>query len=158
MMRCFVGRFFGCATCVEHFTSLYDACIFDHCKLKEDDGRGVVSWIWRFHNAVTVRVAGEAGTEPPPPWPLPTDCIMCWEDDTREDAAMLYEFIKQTYSLRKWIDAKEGKAGKFRRLYDDASPQRLALVALMLLFALILFLFRGHVRDQLSGRGRTKTI
>eukprot|EP00811_Abedinium_folium_P015279 NODE_24245_length_632_cov_5.089109.p1 GENE.NODE_24245_length_632_cov_5.089109~~NODE_24245_length_632_cov_5.089109.p1 ORF type:complete len:159 (-),score=24.87 NODE_24245_length_632_cov_5.089109:129-605(-) len=157
MMRCFVGRFFGCATCVEHFTTLYDDCIFDHCKLKDDDGQGVVHWIWRFHNAVTQRVAGESDAEPPPPWPSRTDCLECWADDTREDTPTLYEFIKQTYSLGEWIDAKQSKTGKFQRLVDGTGTLWLLGVGGLLASGALVHVLRSHVKVSPSmGNGAKK--
>lgn len=79
-IRGFVEHFFGCATCVHHFVSIYDSCSFGRCELAEHDGRGVALWLWRVHNNVTARIAIEHDRSPPPLWPALEYCSTCWMD------------------------------------------------------------------------------
>lgn len=87
-VRGFVEFFFGCESCAAHFLEVFDGCQFGRCDLDSADGQGAALWLWRVHNAVTTRVAGERGAPAPEPWPVMADCAPCWPGPEPEAGAV----------------------------------------------------------------------
>jgi len=89
MVRTMVANFLDCAACRDHFVTSYDGCYFGRCEVldpenEKDRAKAMVLWLWRTHDAVSVRVISE---NPPPPkigsidrrWPPYRDCPGCWK-------------------------------------------------------------------------------
>lgn len=76
-IRAFLGRFFGCRTCRDHFLKSYIA--EEHgvleAALRQD---GAALYFWRLHSAVSERVASEGGCRADRRWPPGDLCPSCW--------------------------------------------------------------------------------
>merc|ERR1712137_507333 len=161
MMRLFVKRFFGCETCVSHFSNMFDNCIFDHCKLDEADGCGVVMWLWRIHNNVTARVADESGVSRPPPWPPYSECSGCWTD-SKENGPLLYAHLKRTYLLSDWAVENMTPRSVHNWAWISVicnalrSPWMCILLITSLLLVIFLLKSRSHVEGLRDRHGRIK--
>lgn len=75
--RSFVDAFFSCRPCKEQFLIDFDSCAYGRCDAAED-WRGVSLWLWRVHNAVSLRVAAQQRAEVDRRWPMYQDCQTCW--------------------------------------------------------------------------------
>jgi hypothetical protein len=82
--RFMVSNFLDCEACQHHFISSYDHCMFGRCEVKT--GEQLMLWLWRLHNAVSVRVLKENPSlsqdgSVDRRWPLYRDCEGCWAPD-----------------------------------------------------------------------------
>ena len=75
-IRIIVDKFFSCIECRAHFLQHYDACDFGRCDSPNPSWKDVTLWLWRVHNAVTLRVHPGRGV-----WPTPQDCPECSDDE-----------------------------------------------------------------------------
>merc|ERR1712192_9016 len=82
-----VDNFLTCTACREHFLEAYDSCRYGRCEVltartEKDRVRRMVLWIWRVHNAVSMRVVTENHQRNPTTvdrrWPPYRDCPGCW--------------------------------------------------------------------------------
>jgi len=80
-VRTLVSAFLSCARCKENFLSAFDGCEFGRCAVGPRDYRGLALWLWRAHNAVSMRVARRHRVEEDRRWPMFEDCPMCWRTD-----------------------------------------------------------------------------
>jgi hypothetical protein len=88
-IRAIMDEFSSCAECRSHFLQHYDRCDFGRCDSSEPTWEKTAIWLWRFHNAVTLRV--HRGRDP---WPPSRECPKCFHDD-----GSAYEFLVSSYSL-----------------------------------------------------------
>jgi len=84
--RFMVDEFMDCQVCREHFLKSYDECLFGRCSVGESDDKpkALVLWLWRLHNAVSMRVIREAMIKPEGGpidrrWPAFKECPGCWK-------------------------------------------------------------------------------
>lgn len=86
--RLAISEFFTCEGCRQHFLEAFDRCYYGSCLVLEAadaqlQARQMVWWLWRTHNAVSLRVLKE---HPPAEgqavvdrrWPAYRDCPGCW--------------------------------------------------------------------------------
>jgi len=84
--RFMVNEFLDCEVCRRHFVESFDACLFGACEVlgngsEESQAKALVMWLWRTHNAVSVRVISEhppVGETVDRRWPAFKDCPGCW--------------------------------------------------------------------------------
>lgn len=84
--RFMVNEFLSCDACRHHFVESYDRCLFGRCEVltagdEAAQAKAMVLWLWRTHNAVSVRVLS-ANTHNSPydrRWPQYKDCPGCWK-------------------------------------------------------------------------------
>jgi len=108
MFRFLIKEFLSCTVCKNHFVKAYDDNTFGHkeCLEKESDkdqAKCLMMWVWRTHNAVSVRVISE---HPPTGkqkkidrrWPAFKDCPGCWDygvvHGQKEGKLLTYEGAK----------------------------------------------------------------
>ncbi|KAL1522757.1 hypothetical protein AB1Y20_017729 [Prymnesium parvum] len=103
MIRSWVGTFFGCSHCAAHFVNYYNqnggGRVRDHI--------GAVLWLWKAHNAVSMRLrleeaaAGDEnrGGRPRTIWPSLEMCKICYKEEVRGN-----ESVPSTVSSTKDVD------------------------------------------------------
>lgn len=86
-----VATFLDCEACRDHFQQAWDRCDYGRCEVlgfqtEQDQAKAMVLWLWRLHNAVSLRVLAEhppAAKLAPPDrrWPPFRDCPGCWRQE-----------------------------------------------------------------------------
>ncbi|KFO21492.1 Sulfhydryl oxidase 2 [Fukomys damarensis] len=127
-MRSYMRTFFGCRECGQHFEEMAAESL-DTVKTADQ----AVLWLWRRHNAVNSRLAGQLSEDPKfpkVPWPTPDLCPACHEEikglDSWQEGQVL-AFLKQHYGSSNLIDTYSvdlGDTGDGRG-EQDASSLRL---------------------------------
>ncbi|XP_023556009.1 sulfhydryl oxidase 2 [Octodon degus] len=114
-VRRYVRTFFGCEECGQHFEEMAVESL-DTVKTADQ----AVLWLWRRHNAVNSRLAGQLSEDPKfpkVPWPTPDLCPACHEEVKGLDSwheGQVLAFLKQHYSssnLEDMYSADLGDAG-----------------------------------------------
>lgn len=79
-VRRFVLDFLQCRECQQHFLARFDQCEYGRCVVgNSTDWKGLVLWLWRAHNGVSMRVAAERDNKEDRRWPSFEDCPTCWK-------------------------------------------------------------------------------
>ncbi|XP_058245914.1 sulfhydryl oxidase 1 [Hemibagrus wyckioides] len=101
-MRRYVGSFFGCRPCADHFQNMADESMDQVLSPST-----AVLWLWSRHNRVNARLAGELSEDPHFPkvqWPPPDLCVSCHSlKPSGEHTWLLPEvlaFLKTYYSAQ----------------------------------------------------------
>jgi len=77
--RFFVDTYMTCEQCRHHFVRTFDDCEFGRCKLnKKKDWSGLVLWMWRVHEGVSLRTAAKVNAPVDRRWPSYQECPGCW--------------------------------------------------------------------------------
>merc|ERR1712048_985984 len=80
-----------CLSCRRHFLEQFDNASYD-LRLAKEDTAALVLYFWRFHNAVSVRVAAEHScNEVDRRWPPLSLCPRCWDVGASSDWDVLRE-------------------------------------------------------------------
>ena len=87
-IRTFVDKYMSCEECRGHFLEHFDACDFGRCDSKNPTWKKTTLWLWRFHNAVTLRVNPQRAQ-----WPSQSDCPSCNNED------QIFDFLTHKFSL-----------------------------------------------------------
>jgi len=80
-VRSFVRAFLDCKQCKENFLEDFNTCEYGRCNVKDDDWRGLALWLWRAHNAISMRVATRHHAMVDRRWPMYEDCPACWRHE-----------------------------------------------------------------------------
>eukprot|EP00747_Dinoflagellata_sp_TGD_P024918 gnl/TRDRNA2_/TRDRNA2_130885_c0_seq1.p1 gnl/TRDRNA2_/TRDRNA2_130885_c0~~gnl/TRDRNA2_/TRDRNA2_130885_c0_seq1.p1 ORF type:complete len:648 (+),score=125.94 gnl/TRDRNA2_/TRDRNA2_130885_c0_seq1:91-1944(+) len=81
----FISTFFDCSICRNHALQAYNDGLYQKDTLIEKRGAdGLVLYMWRFHNAVSLRIAKEQDCEADRRWPPADLCPTCWSSSARE--------------------------------------------------------------------------
>eukprot|EP00435_Cladocopium_sp_Y103_P023924 s884_g5.t2 len=118
-----VDHFLFCDFCRDHFLRAYDGCEFGRCEvlsLEHDQAKRLVLWLWRMHNAVSLRVLREHpphGKAIDRRWPTYRDCPGCWTPsvvngevldkenlDSAFDLERVYGFLLSSYVGRENVE------------------------------------------------------
>ncbi|KAI5610404.1 sulfhydryl oxidase 1 [Silurus asotus] len=101
-MRHYVGSFFGCRPCADHFEAMAQENM-DHVTTHTV----AVLWLWSRHNRVNARLAGELSEDPHFPkvqWPPPDLCPSCHTLKSNGDHAWVQNktlaFLRNYYSAQ----------------------------------------------------------
>jgi len=97
-VRSMVSLFLSCRQCKIDFLADLDNCAYGACYLEDDDWHGLLLWLWRAHNAVSLRVAGEQKALVDRRWPMYRDCPRCWKPSLIEQSSY------NTSSAKKFSD------------------------------------------------------
>lgn len=106
-----VENFFECISCRQHFLKAYRDCLYDRCDDKltkqTNNYEALQLWLWRFHNAVNIRVRQENYEKGIPKkaeniedalWPQHYQCMNCWLDLSKQPSTI---FSFQSQHLRR---------------------------------------------------------
>jgi len=110
--RYMVDNFLSCAECKHHFVTSYDQCLFGRCEIltaatPDLQRKALVLWLWRLHNAVSVRVLKEHPPAQPVDrrYPAYRDCPGCWQTTVVQgQKAPLLSFAGQANNLQPVYD------------------------------------------------------
>lgn len=103
-IRDFIRYFFSCEECKKHFTEM-------SANLKNEvaSHNGAILWLWRSHNKVNKRLAGDRSEDPKHPkiqFPSQDLCEECRLPDSNSDSdeirwneAVVLEFLKNHYGV-----------------------------------------------------------
>jgi len=80
-VRTMVNDFLTCGKCKLTFLEEYGGCEYGRCNVGPTDYRGLVLWLWRAHNAVSLHSAQQHQAQTDRRWPMYEDCPMCWKTD-----------------------------------------------------------------------------
>ncbi|KAM6182361.1 sulfhydryl oxidase 2 [Erethizon dorsatum] len=111
-VRRYVRTFFGCQECGQHFEEMAAESL-DAVKSLDQ----AVLWLWRQHNAVNGRLAGQLSEDPKfpkVPWPTPDLCPACHEEIKGLDSwheGQVLAFLKQHYSSSNLVDTYSADLG-----------------------------------------------
>jgi len=90
-IRTFMEHFFKCLNCRQHFLEQFDKGSYGLASATEDTA-GLVLYLWRFHNAVSVRVAAEHSCYTVDRrWPPFSLCPKCWDVGASSEWEILQE-------------------------------------------------------------------
>eukprot|EP00931_Biecheleriopsis_adriatica_P007495 TRINITY_DN108776_c0_g1_i1.p1 TRINITY_DN108776_c0_g1~~TRINITY_DN108776_c0_g1_i1.p1 ORF type:complete len:702 (-),score=140.65 TRINITY_DN108776_c0_g1_i1:36-2141(-) len=131
-VRGFVDQFFKCLYCRQHFLEQFDAGSYG-LEVARKDRRDVVLYLWRLHNAVSVRVAAEHGCNAADRrWPPSSLCPACWDTSAAHD----WPVLSETKAMEKGASS--------RAIQMQAVPQE----EVVLQFLMDAFLERPHEQTE----------
>jgi len=103
-VKIFVRAFLDCGPCKKNFIEDYNACEFNRCNVKDNDWRGLALWLWRAHNAISMRVAMRHHAEVDRRWPMYEDCPACWRRDLVMEGSFSHRRLRWNWN-REELDA-----------------------------------------------------
>ncbi|XP_033207328.1 sulfhydryl oxidase 1-like [Belonocnema kinseyi] len=112
----YITNFFGCAECARHFAEMANRSKIFEVKNEDDN----ILWLWRAHNEVNERLAGDATEDPQHKkiqYPGAKDCSACRDENGnwKEDAVLSYLKSKYRYEginfYKSSIKSKEEAGG-----------------------------------------------
>lgn len=104
----FITNYFRCDHCRKHALEQLGAAAYGKEQLIQKGADGLPIYFWRFHNAVSVRIAAEGSCPGDRRWPPPDLCPTCWTKSDQE-WDVLYE-AKQIFSERRGGELNAGGA------------------------------------------------
>jgi len=72
----YVSALQSCGPCRVQFLSAFEKCSYGRCRIAEY--RGLPLWLWRIHNAVSLRASLRHNLTVDRRWPMYEDCPRCW--------------------------------------------------------------------------------
>ena len=120
-IREYIGHFFTCSECRDHFVKTYDDCdknrrcarLTEETEFASDsDWKELALWLWEVHNDVSVRLLKERhikkaakygtkslqlGDEITALWPDVGGCLMCFDEDGTWDEPEVFRMLERTY-------------------------------------------------------------
>ncbi|XP_021117343.1 sulfhydryl oxidase 2 isoform X2 [Heterocephalus glaber] len=124
-IRRYVRTFFGCRECGQHFEEMATESL-DSVKTADQ----AVLWLWRSHNAVNSRLAGQLSEDPKfpkVPWPTPDLCPACHEEIKGLDSwheGQVLAFLKRHYGGSNLLDTYSVDLGDARGSRGLPAPER----------------------------------
>lgn len=95
----YVKNFFGCTDCSQHFQAMADELQIWQVTSKDE----AVLWLWRAHNQVNKRLAGDATEDAAYPkiqFPSPATCASCRDRAENWELPEVLRFLKELYSAQ----------------------------------------------------------
>ncbi|GKY94249.1 hypothetical protein MPSEU_000390700 [Mayamaea pseudoterrestris] len=171
IIRDFIANFFRCRTCAAHFIASYDDCSFDRCdRLVEDaeatsdsDWKEVAVWLWKFHNAVNIRVWNErnengvrkSGDELKLVWPSLADCWTCYRGDGSWDQDAVFLHLERSY----WPDAEiDSRTARLLTFSSQIQPPNAIRIYALICILIVLVGYRSaspYIKGQIYGPKRS---
>ncbi|KAJ8929359.1 hypothetical protein NQ314_017963 [Rhamnusium bicolor] len=96
-MHGYIKNFFGCADCSQHFQEMAKLREMDKVASWDDS----ILWLWKAHNEVNKRLAGDATEDPEYPkvqFPSKEKCRQCYNPDNSWNNQEVLRYLKQVYS------------------------------------------------------------
>jgi hypothetical protein len=171
VIREFIANFFRCRECAAHFIASYDDCSFMRCDRLTDDAESasdaewkeVAKWLWKFHNAVSVRVWNEKhnnGVHRPEDeikviWPNPVHCPTCFRDDGSWDEDAVFLELERTYWPGAEIDSRTARLLNFASQIHPPDSVRLYAFACVLLLLIGYRSASPYVKGAIYGPKRS---
>ena len=96
----FVKQYFGCTDCSEHFQNMSRRRNIS----KVSKGDESILWLWRAHNEVNERLAGDKAEDPQYPkiqYPSKKQCAQCREENGEWKESEVLKYLKRKYSETK---------------------------------------------------------
>jgi len=96
-MRDYIGNFFSCTDCAQHFTSMAQNL---ENELKQPNSS--VLWLWRAHNRVNKRLKGDLTEDPEHPknsYPYQKDCPQCYMSNGEFNENEVWNYLINRYGL-----------------------------------------------------------
>ncbi|KAH0554373.1 sulfhydryl oxidase 2-like [Cotesia glomerata] len=93
----YIKNFFGCSDCADHFTSMAEEYKLFDVKTPND----AVLWLWKAHNKVNSRLAGDFTEDPEFPkiqYPSKENCHECKNEDSSWNEVKVLQYLKRKYS------------------------------------------------------------
>lgn len=164
----FVGNFFRCEYCREHFLGMYKTCDNDRCKIHKRGSVGgqqlaegeaaLALWLWRAHNTVNTRLASEADEDVKSSlWPKVEACKQCWSgfpqnvDQPPWSETAVLKFLRKTYSCPDVLS-------KGTNAVDHISTARSWAITSAMVCTGVLFLMWARRWQEMRGVGLTKKL
>lgn len=94
----FVKNFFGCTDCSQHFQAMANELFIWQVSSKDD----AVLWLWKAHNQVNRRLAGDETEDPAFPkiqFPSQTICVRCRDEFLNWQTNEVLHFLKEYYGV-----------------------------------------------------------
>lgn len=107
-MRDYIGNFFSCTDCAQHFTSM-SKNLEDELKYPNSS----VLWLWRAHNRVNKRLKGDLTEDPAHPksqYPYPKDCPQCYLSNGNFSEDEVWKYLIDRYGH---VQDREEKPNNF---------------------------------------------
>ncbi|XP_043465911.1 sulfhydryl oxidase 2-like [Leptopilina heterotoma] len=123
-MHGYVKNFFGCAECSRHFLQMAEKNEIFQVKNK-DEG---ILWLWRAHNEVNRRLAGDATEDPEHKkiqYPSINDCPSCRDGDNNWIESNVLMYLKKKYSSSEvnfYGSSLEAKKLYYHQASQNSSP------------------------------------
>lgn len=124
-MHGYIKHFFGCEDCSMHFQQMAEKReLFKVMSWEES-----VLWLWRAHNEVNKRLAGDATEDPVYPkvqFPTKERCPQCWKNADNPDEVEILNYLKQMYSKENinYFGANDPQVSNLNMPDIDASSQQ----------------------------------
>lgn len=118
-MAAYIKNFFGCADCAEHFTEMARS-ISSNVTTPVDS----VLWLWRAHNKVNARLAGDGSEDPGFPkvqFPVTSVCPECHHADGSWNELKVLDYLVRMYSNLQRVDYTNAE-----RLRSDEGERRVS--------------------------------
>ncbi|CAE8617435.1 unnamed protein product [Polarella glacialis] len=141
-IRDVVDNFLTCSDCRKHFLAAYDTCLYGRCDVlaapdEKSKARAMVLWLWRTHNAVSMRVLAthpshEGSSAVDRRWPAYRDCPGCWRPEIvvgtvaghEPDTELLVRDLDAAFDLDHTFGFLMGNyVGKENLAWEDIRPE-----------------------------------
>lgn len=156
----FVKNFFGCTDCSQHFQGMADELLIWQVASKDE----AVLWLWKAHNQVNRRLAGDATEDPAYPkiqFPSKSVCPRCRDDSSDWQMPEVLHFLSEYYGVANLSRADENELNVPRaekRILDNVFSEmdmRMGIVLYvfcigMMVVAVKLLVRRGYRRKLYS--------
>lgn len=123
-MHGYVKNFFGCAECSRHFLQMAEKNEIFQVKNKDE----AILWLWRAHNEVNRRLAGDATEDPEHKkiqYPSRNDCPSCRDAYNNWIESNVLTYLKRKYSSSEvnfYGSSLESKKLYFHQASQNTSP------------------------------------
>jgi len=95
-VKAYIGVFQTCDHCTAHFNQEFKECAYDRCKIAEY--RSLPLWLWRTHNAISLRASMRFNLTVDRRWPMYEDCPRCW----KQHVVMGMESKPEKRAIHRW--------------------------------------------------------
>jgi len=95
-VRTYITVFQTCHHCTVQFNAEFTECAYGRCKIM--DYRSLPLWLWRAHNAISLRASMRFNLTVDRRWPMYEDCPRCWQ----QHIVMGMESDREKRAIHRW--------------------------------------------------------